>query len=260
MQRNHHKAMSHWKLRARAALIHLGVSLAVAALAAAVVFGVWYPYPYRDLSGGRELFVLLVSVDVILGPLITLVVFDRRKPRRELVRDMLLVALIQLSALGYGLWTVSVARPVWLVFEYNRFRVVHAIDVPPELLHQAPVDLQSLPWSGPQLLSLRPFKSQDEYFDATMAALKGFALAAQPGLWQSYEQGRPGVLEVARPLSALQARFESHAADMAQRARQAGRQENQVVWVPMLGRKTFWTVLLDAQSGQVLDFMALDSF
>ena len=38
------------------------------------------------------------------------------------------VALIQLVALGYGLWTVFIARPVHLVFEIDRFRVVHAIE------------------------------------------------------------------------------------------------------------------------------------
>lgn len=252
--------MANWKIRTRASGLHLGISLGVAALAAALVFGIWYPYPYREISGGRELFVLLVSVDVILGPLITLVVFDTRKPRRELVRDMLMVALIQLSALGYGLWTVWAARPVWLVFEYDRFRVVHAVDVPPQILLQAPPALQALPWSGPQPLSLRPFKSQDEYFEATLAALKGLPLSAQPGLWQTYEAGRTEVLGAAKPLSTLKARFAGRAAELSLHAQRAGLPESRMVWIPMVGRKTFWTVLLDAQSAQVVDFIELDSF
>ena len=48
--------MAIWKDKLRAAGIHLGLSLLVAALAAALVFGVWYPYPYREISGGRALF------------------------------------------------------------------------------------------------------------------------------------------------------------------------------------------------------------
>jgi hypothetical protein len=82
----------------------------------------------------RTQFLIVVTVDVILGPLITLAVFNRAKPWTELRRDLVIVALIQLSALGYGLWTVFVARPVHLVFEYDRFRVVHAVEVPPEML------------------------------------------------------------------------------------------------------------------------------
>ena len=60
-----------WKARLQAAGIHLLISLFVAALAAVLVFGLWYPNPYRDLSGGRTLFSMVVGVDVVLGPLIT---------------------------------------------------------------------------------------------------------------------------------------------------------------------------------------------
>lgn len=38
--------MAHWKDRFKAAGIHLGISFGIAALAAALVFLVWYPYPY----------------------------------------------------------------------------------------------------------------------------------------------------------------------------------------------------------------------
>ena len=55
-----------WKARFRAASIHLGISLALAALSAMLVFFVWYPYPYREISGGRSLFLLVITVDVII--------------------------------------------------------------------------------------------------------------------------------------------------------------------------------------------------
>src|SRR4051812_33844000 len=87
--------------RLRAAAIHLAISAALAGLAALVVFVFWYPYPYRVLSGGRELFTLLISVDVIIGPLITLAVFNVTKPREELRRDLAIVGLLQLAALTY---------------------------------------------------------------------------------------------------------------------------------------------------------------
>ena len=77
-------------------------SLLTICFAALLVFGIWYPYPYREISGGRELFLLVITVDVILGPLITLAVFNRKKPRSELRRDLAIVALLQLGALGYG--------------------------------------------------------------------------------------------------------------------------------------------------------------
>lgn len=249
-----------WRDRFKASAIHLGLSLVIAALAALLVFGIWYPYPYREISGGRELFLLVVTVDVILGPLITLAVFNRAKPRAELRRDLVMVALIQLAALGYGLWTVSVARPVHMVFEYDRFRVVHAIDVPLELLDKTPPGVDALPLTGPTLLSLRPFHNDKEKMEITMAALAGVSLSARPDLWQPYAIGVPEVLLAAQPLSALKNRFPGQIANIDSVLASTGRNPQSMVYLPMVGRESFWTVFLDPVTAQVVASMPLDSF
>ena len=251
---------SFWKDRFKVSGIHLGISLGVALLAAALVFGLWYPYPYREISGGRELFLLVITVDVILGPLITLAVFNRTKPWRELRRDLAVVVLIQVSALGYGLWTVCVARPVHLVFEYDRFRVVHAVDVPPELLAMAPRDMDALPLTGPTLLSLRPFRDANEQRDATLMALAGLPLSARPDLWQPYTVAKTAILQRAQPVSQLKARFASQAAAIDTVIASTRHQPESLAFLPMIGRKTFWTVFLDPVTAEVLAFMPLDSF
>ena len=92
-----------FKSRLVAAGVHLGVSLVVAALAALLVFKVWYPYPYNEISGGRELFFLIVSVDVVLGPLLTFAVFNTAKRRRELALDISVIAVLQAAALALSL-------------------------------------------------------------------------------------------------------------------------------------------------------------
>jgi hypothetical protein len=251
---------SFWGDRLKASGVHLALSLCIAALAALLVFGIWYPYPYRDISGGRELFLLVVAVDVILGPLITLAVFNRKKPWSELRRDLAVVGAIQLAALGYGLWTVAVARPVHMVFEYNRFRVVHAVDVIPELLAQTPVDVAALPWMGPTSLSLRPFRDSKEMMDATMAAMQGADLAARPDLWQTYEKGVPEILKEAKPVVELKTRFAAQAAAIDEVLASAGHAAQNTVYVPMIGRGKFWTVFLDSKTAQVVATMPLDSF
>jgi hypothetical protein len=249
-----------WRDRLRASGIHLGISLTIAVLAALLVFGVWYPYPYREISGGRELFLLVVTVDVILGPLITLAVFNRKKPWPELRVDLALVGLIQLSALAYGLWTVAIARPVHMVFEIDRFRVVHAIDVEPELLNRTPQGINALPWTGPTLLSLRPFKNSNESMDSTIAALQGVSLGSRPDLWQSYAAGVADVLKVAKPVTALQARFPGSAAEITALLQKAGKTPQGVAYVPLAGRKSYWTVFVDPVTAEVIDTMPLDSF
>lgn len=258
--RRHHKAMIQWKERIVASGIHFGLSVAIAAGAALLVFGLWYPYPYREISGGRELFRLVVVVDVILGPLITLAIFNRRKPARELALDLGLVVAIQLAALAYGLWTVAVARPVHLVFEFDRFRIVHAIDVPDELLDRKPPQVAALPWSGPRPLAVREFRDADEKFNATVAALQGLPLAARPDLWQPYEEARARVIGAARPAEQLKRRFPAQAAAVDAALGQAGRDASRAVYLPMIGRNQAWTVFLDPQTADVITFLSLDSF
>ena len=249
-----------WRDRVRASAIHLLISLSIAALAALLVFGIWYPYPYREISGGRELFLIVVAVDVVMGPLMTLAVFNTAKPRKELRRDLGIIGLLQLAALAYGLWTVSVARPVHLVFEIDRFRVVHAIDVPPELIDRAPPDLRQLPLSGPTLLSVRDFKDSKENFDVTMAALQGIAIGARPDLWQAYSKGKPQILAKAKPLAELKSRFPANKKEIDGALQASGHAPIAVGYIPMVGRQTFWTVLIDLNTAEVLTFVPLDSF
>jgi hypothetical protein len=249
-----------WRDRLQASAIHLAISLTIAALCALLVFGFWYPYPYREISGGRELFVLLVSVDVIMGPLITLTVFNRSKPWSELRRDLALVAMLQLAALGYGLWTVSVARPVHMVFEYDRFRVVHAIDVPAELLDQTPATVVALPLTGPTMLALRAFRSDQEKMDATLAALQGLPLAARPDLWQPYAAATAEILRAARPVSALMSRHPTQVEAIDKVLKAAARSPTSTLYLPLVGRKSFWTVFLDPVTATVVASLPLDSF
>lgn len=249
-----------WKDRLRASGIHLGISLSIAVLAALLVFALWYPYPYREISGGRELFLIVMVVDVMLGPLITLAVFNRTKPKAELRRDLAMVGLIQLAALGYGLWTVFVARPVHLVFEYDRFRVVHAVDIPAELLiHEIP-GVEALPLCGPTLLALRPFRDNKEEMEATLAALQGLSLSARPHLWQPYAQAKPQVLQAAKPVQTLMTRFAKNATQIKAAVDQAKRPIEALVYLPLISRQMAWTVLLDPVTAEPLVYLPLDSF
>lgn len=252
--------MSSLKPRLRASAIHLAISLSIATLAALLVFGWWYPYPYHELSGGRELFTLVVAVDVVLGPLITLVIFNVTKTRRHLMMDFTVIGLLQVAALAYGLWTVFIARPVHLVFEYQRLNVVHAADIDPKTLPQAPPALQSLPLTGPTLLSLRPFKDASEEYDSTMVAVAGVPQAAQPALWQPWEAGRTEILQAARPIAELQQRFSAQSALIDSAIASTGRPAEALRTLPLVTRKGEWTVLIDAQTTLPVGFVPLDSF
>ena len=60
--------------RVRAFLIHFVASTFVALLALGLVFGLWYPHPLQKAAGVTMLYLLLIGVDLVIGPLLTLVV------------------------------------------------------------------------------------------------------------------------------------------------------------------------------------------
>lgn len=135
--------------------IHFGISLLVAALVAVLVFTIWYPYPFRELAGGRDLFILVIAVDIICGPLLTSILFSPTKPKKELVTDISMVVIVQFLALGYGIWNVWLARPVYLVNDGNRFHVVSRISLDSKYLNSLEPTLQPNFFSGPLKVSMR---------------------------------------------------------------------------------------------------------
>ncbi len=249
-----------WRSKVRAFSFHFGCSFAIAGLAALLVFGLWYSYPFGEISGGRELFLLIVGVDVALGPLITLAVFNPSKSRREKILDFSLIGLLQMGALVYGLWAVALARPVHVVFEYDRLRVVHAVDIPAELLDRAPADLKSLPLTGPTYLALRPMRANEQQ-DMMTAAFGGLWLSARPELWQPYAAASLAILQAGKPVSELIQRFPSQQQAILNAVSGTGRPVEGLVYLPVVARKdAFWTAVLDRQEAKVLAYLPIDSF
>jgi hypothetical protein len=245
--------------RLRAAGIHLGLSALVAALAAALVFGLWYPTPFREISGGRELFFIVVVVDVVLGPLITFAVFDLRKPRRELRRDLAVVVLLQLAALGYGMHTVFIARPVVLALEVDRLRVVTAVTLAETDLGPAPPEFRQLPWRGVHLLATRQ-PNADESFDAIQLGLAGIDLGMQPRYWRPAAETAAALRQAAQPLGTLGARYPARAAELQAYAAKTGRPIAQLGYLPLLARRRDWVALVDTASGEVVGHAPFDGF
>ncbi|MCG8989099.1 pilus assembly protein [Delftia acidovorans] len=248
-----------WRDKIKASLVHLLVSIAIAGILATFLLTLWYPYPYREISGGRELLTIITIVDVVLGPLITLIVFNRNKSFKELFSDFCVIATIQISALSFGVWTAYSARPVYLAFEYHRLAVVHAADIDPEMIKQAPEEFRRLPLTGPALISLRPLQGADA-LDSTMLALNGIPQSAQPNLWQEYSQEKPQILREAKSIEQLKDKFPGKIELINKKIQQTGLSSEKILYLPLISRKNAWTALLDSSTATPVGFINIDSF
>ncbi len=251
-------------LRFRAALqaasIHLMCSVGVALLAAAAVFGLWYPFPYRELSGGRELFLLVVAVDVVCGPLLTMVLFNPAKPRAELWRDLGLVALIQLGALGYGMWTVWAARPLFLVQEVDRFKVVGAPDLRGASTAKLSTALKPHWWKGPLTVAIREPKDEQERQTVMFESVEGGRdYAERPEFYLPYE-GAAALksLQRAKPLAVFLQKQPDQQGAALKLALEKGVDLKEWFYLPVIARQD-WIAVLDKQ-GQIQGFLRGDGF
>ena len=250
-----------WPSRLKPALIHLGASALLAALVAATVFGLWFPGAYRDFSGGTELFMLVVGVDLALGPLITLVIFDRRKPLAELRRDVAIVIALQLAALGYGLHMVSISRPVVLALEENRFRVVAASGVYAKELPVALPGFRSLSLTGPRRVRSVMPADPDKKLESISLGLGGFDIGTRPSLWQPWnDAARAEALAHAKPLAPLARRYAGRRVELDAAVSATGLPAQSLVYLPMVTFRDDWVALLDAAKGDVVGFAPFDGF
>src|SRR5690349_1540964 len=137
--------MSRWN----AAGIHLGISALIAAAVLAIIYFIWYPSPYFTAMGGDQLVLLVIGVDVVIGPLITLIIY--RAGKRGLAFDLSVIAFLQATALAYGVTVAAEARPVYSVFVVDRFETVaaNALDEE-EVAKVTRPEFKSASWLGPR--------------------------------------------------------------------------------------------------------------
>ncbi|MET3178259.1 UNVERIFIED_ORG: hypothetical protein ABIC43_001413 [Variovorax guangxiensis] len=180
------------------------MSLCAAILVLMLILGLWYPSPFDVLSGGRQLLMMIVAIDVVCGPLLTAVVFSPKKRKKELWRDLCVVVLLQILALSYGVITAFEARPVWVAFEGDRFRVVSVPDIDYSNLEKAPRELRRLSVSGPKPLGVKLLNSGDTGFlESIQLSLAGIHPSFRPERWINYDEQIGLVLKSIRPLKEL---------------------------------------------------------
>ena len=99
--------------------VHLGISLVIfGALLVVVVFD-WYRFPLFAIEGGWQGLQIIAGCDIVLGPLLTLIVFKPGKP--SLKFDLSVIAAIQFAALVSGTWITYAQRPVLMIYAEDRF-------------------------------------------------------------------------------------------------------------------------------------------
>jgi hypothetical protein len=242
--------MSRW----RAAGFHFLISLAILAGALALMRLLWYPDFYFAAIGASGLLIILFSVDVTLGPLITLIIFKSGK--KGLKFDLCFIAACQLAALFYGVYTMALARPVFTVFNDDRFEVVQAVDI--DLSDARYPEFQALPWTGPRWAAVKADGSDDEFVKALLAAvLNGERLSERARFFVPYDEIKSRVPAAVRPLNRL--RRKGKQVQLVDEFLSAhGITEEQVGYLPITAREEHMAIMIARASGDILGVVRIN--
>jgi len=110
-----------------ASLIHLGISLVIFLVLLYLILFEWYPQPLFATDGGWQGIQIIAFVDIVLGPLLTFVVYKKGKKRLKV--DLWIIAIIQFFALFSGTVVVYNEHPVAIIIMDNRLHPITAYQV-----------------------------------------------------------------------------------------------------------------------------------
>lgn len=141
------------RTRLKATGIHICLSLIVFLILLYIIIVHWYPPPLFFSSGGWQGMSLLLLVLFVLGPLLTLVIFNPAKARHLLVFNLTVIGAVQVAAVAYATWALYDTRPAVLSIWEGRVYPVLTGDLALQDVH--PRQLSSLSDQRPLIVYVR---------------------------------------------------------------------------------------------------------
>jgi hypothetical protein len=243
------------KFRLQAFGLHLAVSAAVLSLVLVALYVGWYRWPGWYLTGVLHVVTIMVGVDAALGPLLTLLIANPRKPRRELARDIGVIVAVQLVALVYGTVTLWQGRPLYYTFSEDRLEIVQASALQTE---EVELGLRQNPALAPHWYSLPrwvwaplPDDPEERTRIMTSAVTEGQDVIDMPRYFRPWQQGVPALRQRLAKVDALNIFSRGEQQALKQRMIELGLPADQPVASFMMGRETRLLVVFDPATAEI---------
>ena len=230
---------------------HLSVSLILALLVVGLVFFVWYPAPLAKAVGVTHIFLMMLIIDVILGPFLGFLVYKEGK--KTLKMDLSAIILIQSLALGYGVYSIAEGRPVWLVYAIDRFELIKNNELVDINIQDALPQYKEKLWFQPRYVAIKlevdSDKRSQEMFEEVFG---GISLAQRPENYVPLSSISVQMKERTRKLEQLQ---QYNDEKLVQETLDKYPQAN--AFVPLKANAVDMTVLINKEKGEVVKIVDL---
>lgn len=253
----------------KAFIYHFIFSFALIGGLSFFIVSLWYPDIWAAELGGYKLVFMILMLDLGVGPLCVALSYKAHKSYKEKVLDVSVITLCQLAFFAWGAWTVSISRPVYIVFDTDRF----------EMTVDQDIDRTKLPESGvfSTLPLLRGVQMAVVDLDTTVPDEKarievnndsvfGLDISKNPSYYVPYEGNHiQKVLKMAKGYEYFANSEDAKAkADSVIQKHQLT--EDQFKWLPIRyfspqdQGQLFMTVVIDSQTAEIIDYILLDPY
>jgi hypothetical protein len=228
------------KFRFKALGLHLSGSACALSLILGALYLGWYSWPGWTLTDVTHVVVVMVGVDVVVGPLLTFVIAHPGKPRRELVRDISIIVAVQLCALIYGTVSLWNGRPLYYAYSETVLQLVQAYDIDAQ---ESAAGRRLNPDFAPHWYSLPrwiwaplPQDPSASRKIVTSAIQGGDDVISMPQYFKPWEQGLPLLRTNLKKVDDVAYFFGPEKKKLKERMRAAGLATDQANSMPLTGR------------------------
>lgn len=231
-------------------LTHLSISFLIACIALSIVFFMWYPTPLAKAVGVTHIFLMMLAIDVIVGPILGFLVYKEGK--KTLKFDLAVIIFIQFFAFIYGFYSIAQGRPVWIVYSVDRFQLIRKNDIVLQPHVTVKPEYQKTSWTGAKFAGVVLSKNKEQKQKDMFNAVFGLTLAQQPDRYVPFGQVQQDIQNNAQDLKLLNQFNNSQVViNILKQYPQAN------AWVPLKSNTVDMVVLLNKNTGDVIKIVDL---
>src|ERR1700730_7801055 len=226
--------------RLKAFGLHLLGSASVLALILGALYFGWYRWPGWYLTDVARVVMVMIGVDVVIGPLLTCVIANQKKPRRELKRDIGMIVAAQLCALLYGSVSLWNGRPLYYAFSETVLQQVQAYDIDS---HEADIGRRQNPALAPHWYSTPrwiwaplPEDADQREKIVTEAVTGGDDVISMPKYFKPWENGLPALRSQLKRVDDVAYFEKSEKTNFKERMKAVGIPTDELNAIPLTGR------------------------
>jgi len=240
----------HFRLKAFS--LHLLSSATVLTLILGSLYLGWYRWPGWYLTDVKTVVLVMVCVDVVLGPTLTFIIANQKKSRRELARDIGIIVAVQLCALTYGSVQLWNGRPLYYAFSEKILQLVQAYDIDAE---EARLGRKLNPGLAPHWYSLPrwiwaplPKDAGEAKKIITSTITGGDDVISMPRYFKNWQEGLPSLRSQLKKLDDQAYFSKSQKEKLKVKMRAEGMADDQLDTIPLTGRGHPRLVVIDPAS------------